>query len=85
MASLTLKGIPDQLLDRLRTRAAEERRSLNQHAIRLIEQALAADRPGFAGAYGSFRARYGDTPLADGDFETQRDADDGRAGVDFES
>ena len=40
MPSLTLKDIPTALLERLRTRAAQDRRSLNREAIWLLEQAL---------------------------------------------
>ena len=42
MASLTLKNVPDDLLDRLRAQARRERRSLNQEALYLLEQALGA-------------------------------------------
>jgi plasmid stability protein len=46
MPSLTLKDIPLSLLERLRSRAAQDRRSLNREAIRLLEQALApSDNP----------------------------------------
>jgi plasmid stability protein len=40
MASLTLKDMPGGLLDRLRQRAARDRRSLTQEAFVLLEQAL---------------------------------------------
>ena len=40
MASLTLKNLPDHLLDLLRDRADKDRRSLNQQAIYLLERAL---------------------------------------------
>ena len=40
MPSLTLKDIPMPLMERLRARAAEDRRSLNREAIWLLEQAL---------------------------------------------
>jgi plasmid stability protein len=43
MSSLTLKDLPDDLLERLRERARQERRSLNREAIVLLEQALAPD------------------------------------------
>lgn len=41
MSSLTLKDVPDDLLERLRERARHERRSLNREAIILLEHALA--------------------------------------------
>jgi plasmid stability protein len=48
MASLTLKNIPDSLLDRLRARAVADRRSVSQEMIHLLERSLdavpAADR-----------------------------------------
>ncbi|MBI2767273.1 MAG: hypothetical protein HYX53_15360 [Chloroflexi bacterium] len=43
MASLTLKNIPEDLLARLRQRAACERRSLSAEALTLLERALATD------------------------------------------
>lgn len=43
MPSLTLKDIPLPLMERLRSRAAQDQRSLNREAILLLEQALAAD------------------------------------------
>lgn len=42
MASITLKDVPEELLIRLRSAAAHERRSLNQQALVLIEGGLAA-------------------------------------------
>lgn len=42
MPTLTIRDLPTDVLDRLRRRAAEERRSLNQEAIHLIELALRA-------------------------------------------
>jgi len=43
LSSLTLKNMPDDLLESLRQRAREQRRSLNSEAIILLEKALAAD------------------------------------------
>lgn len=40
MASLTLKDIPPELLDELRSRAARDRRSLTQQVIFVLEQAV---------------------------------------------
>ncbi|MDP2304737.1 MAG: hypothetical protein Q8P18_01755 [Pseudomonadota bacterium] len=42
MSSITLKDVPEELLNRLRRAAARERRSLNQEALVLIEGGLAA-------------------------------------------
>ncbi len=41
MATLTIKGIPDALYQRLKRRAAAEHRSINRQAILLLEQELA--------------------------------------------
>jgi plasmid stability protein len=43
MPSLTLKDIPMPLMERLRTRATQDQRSLNREAIWLLEQALSAN------------------------------------------
>ena len=40
MATLTLKGIPDDLLERLRKRAELHRRSLNGEALFVLEQSV---------------------------------------------
>lgn len=44
MPSLTIKGIPEAVLDRLRARAHDERRSVTQQALVLIERGLASDQ-----------------------------------------
>jgi plasmid stability protein len=43
MASLTLKDIPAGLHERLRQRAARNRRSLSQEALACLEQAAASE------------------------------------------
>jgi len=40
MAALTLKNVPERLLEELRQAAASERRSVNQQALYLLETAL---------------------------------------------
>ena len=40
MASLTIKGIPPELLEQLRTRAARHRRSLNSEILYLLESSV---------------------------------------------
>ncbi|EIC21651.1 FitA-like ribbon-helix-helix domain-containing protein [Thiorhodovibrio frisius] len=53
MSSLTLKNLPDQLLEQLRVRARAQRRSLNSEAMLLLEQAMSNDScasPAQAGA-----------------------------------
>ncbi len=42
MPSLTIKNIPDPLLERLRFRASRDRRSINQEVLYLLERALMA-------------------------------------------
>jgi plasmid stability protein len=44
MASLTLKGIPDDLLNRLRQAAGANRRSLNREVIERLERSLEGRR-----------------------------------------
>jgi plasmid stability protein len=45
MASLTLKDLPEPLLERLRQQAEADHRSLNKEAIFLLETALQETRP----------------------------------------
>lgn len=40
MTSLTVKNVPQPLLEGLRARAASDRRSLNQEVLYLLEEAL---------------------------------------------
>ena len=42
MPSITLKNIPQDLLKRLRRKAVEERRSLNQEVLHLLDVSLLA-------------------------------------------
>ena len=44
MASITIEGIPERLLARLRKRAAMEGRSMNKEIIRLLDPSLPAQR-----------------------------------------
>jgi plasmid stability protein len=43
MPTLTIRDLPSDVLERLRRRATEERRSLNQEAIHLLDLALRAE------------------------------------------
>lgn len=79
MPALTLKGIPDNVMERLRDLADSERRSLNQQAILLLERALAEEPASFGAAYRRFREERGPSPLEPGDLEELRSADAGRA------
>ena len=78
MSSLTLKGIPDEVMKRLRSLAEKERRSLNQQAIFLLEQALDENRPSFIEAHEAFVKKYGPPPFDDDFFEGLRDQGTGR-------
>lgn len=44
MRSLTIKGIPDELLDLLRERAEQHRRSLNSEVLHLLERSVTSAR-----------------------------------------
>lgn len=82
MASLTLKGIPKKLKERLQTLADRERRSLNQQAILLLERAVAEEPMSFQQAYRRFRKTHGPSPLEKEDLNGLRNADEGRS-IDF--
>ena len=43
MASLTIKNIPEGLLERLRAKAASDRRSLTKEVVHLLETVLAGE------------------------------------------
>lgn len=78
MPALTLKGIPDEVMDRLRTLADQERRSMNQQAILLLEAALAERRPSFHEAHAAYTKKYGLPPIDDDTFKGVRSRDTGR-------
>ena len=78
MASITIKGVPDDLMNRLRALAGQERRSINQQTIRLLEEALAEKQSSFRSAYESFRAARGPSPFEEGPFSDVRSGDTGR-------
>ena len=45
MSILNIKNFPDELYERLRERARQDRRSISQEVIQLLAEALAAERP----------------------------------------
>lgn len=45
MPTLTIKGMPDPLYQRLKQRASERRRSLNSEILVALEQSVAATPP----------------------------------------
>ena len=79
MSALTLKGIPDEVMERLRKLADTERRSLNQQAILLLERALAEQPASFGDAWRRFRKTHGESPLEAGDMDDLRSSDTGRS------
>ena len=78
MASITLKGLPDDLKARLEEIAERERRSLNQQAILLLERAVREDPSSFGSAYRRFREKRGPSPLKEGDLNDLRSKEEGR-------
>jgi len=84
MPSLTLKGIPADVLDKLRSMAENERRSLNKQAILILERAVSPTGVGFAAAYEAFTSRHGPSPLADEDLSGLRERASGTRDVPFE-
>lgn len=85
MATLTLKGIPDDVLARLKERAASERRSLNQHAIYVLERAADAQPQASRAAFDAFWQRRADISQDGPDaFRPERDRSVGREAPSFE-
>jgi len=78
MAAITLKGLPDDLKERLQALAERERRSLNQQVILLLERAVAEEPMDFGRAYRQFRERHGPSPLERGDLDDLRSEAPGR-------
>lgn len=78
MPSLTLKSIPETLLEQLRSLAEKERRSLNQQTILLLEQALQAERSPFMDRYEAFVKQHGKSPLDENDLDGLRSHEEGR-------
>ena len=78
MSALTLKGIPEEVMNRIRELADTERRSLNQQAILLLERAVAEQPDSFGTAYRRFREKHGPSPLTNGDLDDLRSDDPGR-------
>jgi hypothetical protein len=68
MASLTIKGVPDELLNRLRRVAETNRRSLNREVIGRLERSLEGrrlDPDSLLARVDALRARLALTPLDD--------------------
>lgn len=65
VASLTLKGVPDELLAQLKREAAQHRRSLNGEVLHRLESSVADAGEAATGA-GRYRADLLDRPLTAG-------------------
>jgi plasmid stability protein len=72
MATITLKGVPDKLKERLQVLADREGRSLNQQAIYLLKRAVREEPIGFDRAYQHFREKQGESPLKEGELSGLR-------------
>ncbi len=72
--SMTLKGIPESLLSRLREEADRERRSLNQQAILLLERALERPTRSFGELFDEFVERHGVPGFGDEELGSLRGA-----------
>lgn len=83
MASIALKGIPEEVKERLQDLADRERRSLHQQAILLLERALSEEPMGCVRAYRRFRQTHGSSPFKNRDLEGLRSKNEGRS-VDLE-
>jgi plasmid stability protein len=81
LPTLTLKNIPQALMDRLRASAKAQHRSVNRQAIAILENAL-PDKPqaSFREALREFHARWGETELTEADLEGLRDRSSPRFG-----
>lgn len=77
MAALTLKGIPEELLEALRAEAERERRSLNQQAILLLERSLSRSRTSFLDRLDELHRAHG-LPQEDDAWADVRDVGDPR-------
>jgi plasmid stability protein len=76
MATITLKGVPDKLKERIQVLAGREGHSLNKQAIYLLERAVREEPTGFDRAYQQFRERQGESPLEEGDLSGIRSEGD---------
>jgi plasmid stability protein len=80
VATLTLKNVPDELIERLKREARDNRRSLNQQALTGLEQSLATRWPTPAQKVEQIRgaqARFADLPKLSDAF-LQRAKSEGR-------
>lgn len=79
VATLTLKQVPESLLEELRQLAERERRSVNQQAIYCLEEAVKARGPSFSEKLADFYATTGLLSEDEADaLDDLRDRDPGR-------
>lgn len=78
-ATLTLKNIPDEIYERLKSSAAENRRSMNSEAIVRLESALMPRRESAEDRLARIRALRGRLKLRIRAGELDRFKRDGRA------
>ena len=75
MATLSIKGFPDDLYRLLKRRAAAEHRSINQQAILLLEQQLAGkavDVKAWLEETARLRKRHGVRPTSMADIDADK-------------
>ena len=66
MPILTIRGIPEHVMDRLRQQAEAERRSINQQVITILDEGLPVkSRANWGDAYQAFRDKWQASLLAD--------------------
>ena len=76
MTTITIKNIPDDVVERLKEQAARNRRSMNSEAIRCLESWVAAERVDEAGLMaelGALRERAG-VYISKADVRSAKDA-----------
>lgn len=66
MASITIRNIPDELLDKIKERAKRQRRSLNNEIIKILEDSQNANKTTREGLIGFFEEHSFDQDYIDG-------------------
>ncbi len=79
MPTLTIKQVPEEILEQLRLLAQRERRSLNQQVIHMLESSLSVKRPAFSALLRDFYKTHGPNQPGDAEvFENTRQPSQGR-------
>lgn len=71
MADLSVRGLGDDVRERLRVRAARNRRSMEAEARQILTDAVESDRPG-GGLVGAIRREFSDVGGVDIDVPPRR-------------